>query len=364
MMGKIAPLMLACWVLAACADNSHIVPERVSCGSCEVRISEVLRIGEPDGPGSLAGRPTSLAQDSAGRFWLGMLDYGFPFVYDREGRFLQQFGQPGEGPGEFRWAVVEAGLPADSMLLSTGLSYVIVGPDRIIARTVKRATRHEPTGIRIASWPSNVLALVISLEGRTLTSQVELLDFSGDRVVSRSMLAPAEGSMGPVYRRVEPAASNDVWISYVTQYKLRRYSSAGEVLDSLERQPAWFPPSDGIPAPSPRRAPSPIVAGFRADSRGRLWIWLDRPRADWRNAWEGISYPEGASEVRVASLPPGYELWKSVLEIIDPVSRRVVARTELDGQVFAILQHDLVATWTELESGIPIVTIHRLTLVE
>jgi hypothetical protein len=157
-------------------------------------------------------------------------------------------------------------------------------------------------------------------------------------------------------------------VSEVTRYRLQLYGPAGTLLDSLERRPDWFPADAsevgyGLLG-APDQAPSTRVSALRSDAQGRLWVYLDRARPDWSSAWRGFSLPQGASEVRVSSLPPSYELWRTTVEVIDPERRRVVARKELDSHAFAILGPDRIATFTELASGVPRITLHRLTLLE
>jgi hypothetical protein len=50
--------------------------------------------------------------------------------------------------------------------------------------------------------------------------------------------------------------------------------------------------------------------------------------------------------------------------VIDPAQRRVIVRKELDGHVVSVLGTDRIATFVESESGIPVVTISKLTLIE
>ena len=360
-------LMIALGITATfigCGEPGFVIPADPSCRTCEIEVTTELSIGESDGPGSLLGRPTYLAMDSLGRFWVSMLDYGFPFVFARDGTFIQQFGQPGEGPGEFRNAWVVEGLPGDSVLLSEGLSYLIAGPDLNIARRVARATVGQLMGLRVRSWPDDVLGLSLTHNAGSQASEAQHLDFSGDRLAVRSTLAPATGSTAAVYRRVEPSGTGDLWVSDVTRYVLRRYGPEGSATDSLERKADWFPAEETFRSVSPSQSPTASVIGLRADPEGRLWVFTSRPRADWQKAWAGRSFPSGAAEVRVSSLPPDYELWSTFVEVIDVAGRRVVVRQAIDGYVFAVLRHDLVATYTELDTGVPVVTVHHLALVE
>jgi hypothetical protein len=368
-MHRVIEVTAICIMAIGCRPTSRVVPDEVSCAACEITVEAELRIGPDDGPGSLPGRPTQLVRDSLGRFWITMLDYRFPFVFDSDGRFLQQFGSPGEGPGEFRSAMVIAALPGDSVLLQSYPSYFAVGPELRIDRAI-RGSVGSMTGHRIASWPHEVIAQKITYSGGVANAQVMNLDMSGSEVIERATLLQATGANATILRRVEPASPHaGMWIAEVTRYLLRRHGRDSSPQDSLERRPEWFPAGERYAFGAPNEAPTPVVNALRIDAMGRLWVYIDRPQANWSAAWRGISFPfppfrGSTQEVRVASLPPSYALWRTVVEVIDPAQRRVIVRKELDGHVVSVLGTDRIATFVESESGIPVVTISKLTLIE
>ena len=355
--------VMICLLAIGCGPAGHVVPDEVSCTTCEIQVEAELQIGTGDGPGSLLGRPTHLVLDSLGRFWVTMLDYGFPFVFDAGGQFLQQVGSAGAGPGEFRYATVVAALPGDSVLLRATPSYLVVGPDLGIDRVIRGSVGSSMTDHRVASWPGEVVTQKITYAAGVANAGIVTLDLSGEQVRERGTLFGVTRTTERIYRRVEPVPAG-MWVSEVTRYLLRKHEPDGTPEDSLERRLDWFPASERYEFGSPDQAPTPGVNTLRSDEEGRLWVYLDRPRSNWTNAWRGVSVPTGAREVRVSSLPPAYTLWRTVVEVIDPKQRRVVARKELEGHVFAVLGADRVATYLELENGVPVVTIHKLTLVE
>lgn len=51
-----------------------------------------------------------------------------------------------------------------------------------------------------------------------------------------------------------------------------------------------------------------------------------------------------------------------MIEVIDPVTKNVVATHTFDGYITALLAGNRVASYVENADGIPIMTIHRLTL--
>jgi hypothetical protein len=244
----------------------------------------------------------------------------------------------------------------------------VIGPELTIARVI-RGHIGSTTEHRVASWPRSIIAQKITYAGGVARAEVLTLDMSGDEVMEREPLFEVTGTSQSLLRRIAPVPAAGVWISDVTEYRLRRYTLDGTQEDSLVRQPAWFPASERFGFGSPDEAPTPGVNALRIDGEGRLWVYIDQPRSNWSAAWRGVSFPKtpfrsDAQEVRVSSLPPSYELWNTIVEVIDPNQRRVVTRKELDGHVFAVLGPDRVATYNELDSGIPVITIHKLSLRE
>jgi hypothetical protein len=348
--------------MGGCQPTGFVVPDEVSCDRCEIRVDPEVEIGDPDGSGSLLGRPTHLAIDSSGHIWVTMLDHGFPYVFDSDGNFVQEFGRAGSGPGEFRHARVIAALPGDSVLLHAFPSYLVVGPELTVARVV-RGSSASYTDYRIVSWPQDVVASKTSYADGSFSTQVLTLDFMGELIGESRPLVSVADLDQPVHRRPEPSSSGGMWVSEVARYLLRLYASDGTPLDSLERRPDWFPANQSYGFPMPDQAPSTVINAVRSDTLGRLWVYIDIPQQDWRSAWQGFSFPTGASEVRVSSLPPSYKLYRTTVEVIDPERRRVIARAQLDGHAVAVLGSDRVATYIELESGVPVATIHKLTLI-
>jgi hypothetical protein len=166
--------------------------------------------------------------------------------------------------------------------------------------------------------------------------------------------APAHALIG--CRRLD-ATPSGIWVADTDRYFLRSYGPDGAPQDSLDRMLEWPAATRGLSRGWADRSPAPGINALRLDDDGRLWVYVDRPRPDWQNAWRGISLPtEGVAEVRVSSLPGGHVLWRTTVEIIDPVRRRLIARKMLDGHVFAVLDHDRVATYEKTAEGIPIVT--------
>lgn len=112
----------------------------------------------------------------------------------------------------------------------------------------------------------------------------------------------------------------------------------------------------------PNQPTTPHLSGNWVDAKGRLWVLAAQPRDDTREVWKDAGAQAGAMEGRVASLPADYKLKRTIIEVIDLDTRRVIARRTFDGYVNAILSDQRVASFTETELGVPVLRIHRLTL--
>src|SRR5262245_62075467 len=98
------------------ASGQSDVPDRPGCPSCQIVIEELARIGDLDGPGSLTGRPRSMAIDRSGRYWV-LTEDSPPMVFAGNGRFLRLIGRIGRGPMEFTAPTTLLMLPGDSVLI-------------------------------------------------------------------------------------------------------------------------------------------------------------------------------------------------------------------------------------------------------
>lgn len=360
---------LGALVLGGCERTpSGFIPDHVSCRDCEIIVEEVAVVGDTTADASLTGRPMAVWQDGTGRYWINVLD-AFPMIYDPESGQLSEFARRGEGPGEYRHPMIRTDLPGDSMLVSDVLTYRVVTRGMGIAREIQGM--ESLPAIAVVQWPSSVLGITMPHDRSTGTVRtvVARYDFSGDEVsVVDTILAtePNNGAgsewAGSIRLFGRPAPDSSLWISDFNRYRLVRYSSDGEPLDSVRRRPQWFPGGEPLRIGGPNQPTTPHLSGNWVDAKGRLWVLAAQPRDDTREVWKDAGAQAGAMEGRVASLPADYKLKRTIIEVIDLDTRRVIARRTFDGYVNAILSDQRVASFTETELGVPVLRIHRLTL--
>lgn len=360
----IRPIVLVGFVLSGCADG---IADKVVCPECSITMEKVATIGSEEGKASLTGRPDDVDIDGQGRYWVSVLD-AFPLIYDSTTAFLQQFGRPGEGPGEFRHVRIRAALPGDSMLISSFPNHHVIGPNLEIARTIRGDPNHQLGQFTLFEWPRESVAMASSFNptSRTATTYIIRYDLSSDTVIPRDTIMAVQDAGGSSteyansLRVIGEPAPDHVWIAHLNRYRLLRLGRQGELQDSIERNLEWFPGGEPIRMGGPDKPTTPRVVNNWVDDRGLLWILVAKPREDTRKAWEGVNYQ--ANETRDASLPAHYRLNETLIEVLDPAERHVVARHIFDGYIIAVLPNNRVAAFVETEEGIPILHIYRLAL--
>jgi hypothetical protein len=344
--------------------------EQVSCERCVIAIDSVATIGDASGDGMLPGRPAGVLQDGAGRYWINVLD-AIPVIHDPGDTTLRPIGRRGSGPGEFSFAAVHAPLPGDSMLVSNSLEFRVMAPDLTVARSV-RSTR-QLTGASVLQWPGRVLAVSRdrSRAPATPVTVVAIYDMTADTVaaVDTLLTAQAQSADPAAYasslrRPGLPSADGGIWVSDYNSYRLVRYSPEGEPVDSVVRSPVGFPGGEALGIGGPDQPASPHMIGNWVDDEDRLWIVRAVPRADTGDVWAEHGDMRSVGEVRVSTRPADYELKRTIIEVLDPRTKRLLARQDFDGFIFAVLPDSHVASFVETDVGVPIITIHRLRLIE
>jgi hypothetical protein len=347
--GKPAHALLATAVallLHGAAQAQTLVPDNVSCPSCQILVRTDARLGTADGPGSLLGIPGFVGVDAQSRFWVMSWDH-LPLIFDRTGRFVRELGRQGAGPQEFGDAASMFTIPGDSIVVldPDNGRVAVVSPDLRITRTMRMPARFN--GATVNQWPGTVL-----LRGRLTPRSranpqggppLHIASFIADQVTIRSSfgIEPGEGEYASRINSSFRAGS--AWIADPRRYRLQRIAGPGQTNFTLERKPAWFAqPSPSNAAGGARTPPSPVVRALEQDPDGLLWVFIHVPADTWREAWPRM--PEGVAELNVRDFRDE-KLYRTIIEVIDPVAARVVVRHELNSFVAAALPNRRAALY-------------------
>lgn len=353
--------------LAACpaiAQPQESAPEELGlksvwCPDCEVRIREVVALGDAEGPGILEDYVVEARLDSRGRYYVLESTSPRVQVYGPEGRHLATIGREGQGPGEFRNVSDIVVGEADSLyafdLLNGTLS--VFDPKHAFVRSARMRI---PPNIHLESVGRG--RFVIASWGRT----PERIGFPLHRFGPEGRVEASFGSETEMFRpdqasrvMVAAADSGRVWVGEAHRYSLQLWDAfKGRKLRELRREVDWFPAGSPLLHLTVDEPPPARLQSFAYDGQGRVWTRVSVADPQWR---EAVEQAEDGRHVDITD-PVRYE--DSVIEILDSATGEPLSRFRLDrGLFFLDVREGLIAE-NVLDGGlVPRYKIYRLELV-
>jgi hypothetical protein len=323
-----------------------------------------------DEPGALSNPPHDILLDSRGRYYLLASHYGVerPVVYSHDGRFLTALGGIGDGPGEFRMPgalIIGAG---DTVIIldSPTRRMSVFSPSYEFIRSVPLSGRLE-SARRVAVLLGDV-GIATNMDTRTGrdSSGPTLQIVSADGTIAHRF---GDDSI-PIRRWVDTGtrmrtlgwSRHGFWSgTLLFEYRLELWDSAGNRARLLRRKPSWFQPYDTTMSPSPEHPPHPALIGVMEDGEGRVWTVSRVADSQWV---EGLSKApvrgEGGTLYYRTEDPEASQ--DTYLEILDPVSGRLLVSRRFDGLYDYLINDSLIGRRVYDENGIPGVEIYRVTL--
>jgi hypothetical protein len=210
-------------------------------------------------------------------------------------------------------------------------------------------------------WPDNVVATGHIASSDKAGWVLHRLSFgSADAEIIRSY-GPELGELRPgptidLRHVLAPRPSERAWSADRRRYRLYEWSLEGDLVRTLDRSPSWYRGVHNSGFGDPKTEPPPTIAAIQTDSAGRLWVFVRLPSTTWRTAWPASA--RGQKEVRVSEIAIE-KLFRTLIEVIDPKSARVIARRTLDAFIFAALGGGLVAAYTADENGVSRIRVLR-----
>lgn len=335
------------------------VADEVSCRACQITMSAVVTLGETGGLGELRAVPVGVRVDGRGRYWIwGGDDAGGPSVFNNSGRFIRLMGRRGQGPGEFEMVTDVIALPGDSVLvIDSQRRATLFGPDLNLVRIIPLAVTLSRSVV--VNWPHSLVGFDHYGAGGRGGPVIHSVAF--DTKPARVMR-----SFGPEWkltdfktmtaaRRILAGSTNGLWAASLQQFRLERWSPNGELTLLLERHPAWPAPTSGELG-KPDQPPPNAIQAIAEDQTGRLWVFINTAAPTWREGW-----PKGAGEMRASAFEQ-QKMFRTVVEVLDPRTARVVTRRLLDEWIIAVLTNERAAIYTADADGVPRLRIVDLKL--
>jgi hypothetical protein len=144
------------------------------------------------------------------------------------------------------------------------------------------------------------------------------------------------------------------------QFRLHIWDEEGSLRSGLARRSPWFPDSGGGSTGTPSQPPTPAITAIDVDRDGLIWAFVRVAAPTWRQAWARV--PPGAREARLSEVD-FQSLYRTRVEVIDPVSRRVLATADIPGLTLAALGGGRVAMYAADASGDPVLRIEEVRLI-
>lgn len=313
--------------LAACAAMpspmfaQSLIPMVEGPGACAVELREVLRLGTPGDPGTIGSRP-EITRTSAGEYIVASVENrGQLLVFDSRGVFLEAFGRNGDGPGEYRVpGRIRPGAEGGFRILDlVNRRITQVSEDGEPVKTSEVRSLHGLDFVTLAGGERHAVSGFGQVDD-ALSATTEIVGSDGVRLASLGAVPVASWVVNFFRAPVALDGQGRVWTTRAGEYGFEAWDPEGgsEPLTRLVGDPRWFDP--GPPQPgAPMTAPAPsIVISLRAD-RGLLWA--------------GTWVADEDREANAAAAPSPLDLDRildTILDVIDPASGRIIARSRRD----------------------------------
>lgn len=160
------------------------------------------------------------------------------------------------------------------------------------------------------------------------------------------------------FREIAVSPRGNIWSTRRNSYVLEEWTAAGEKIRQLERSAAWFHPYELREPLRPNSPPQPHIERIHVDSSGLLWVFAAVPALDWR---ENI-----VARKPTPGILPGFEptslsgIYDTIIEVIDPVTRRVLVTQRFDGFMWGMLSDSMMFSDAQDQAGFPTLQVWRV----
>lgn len=328
-------------VLFACSAGPEIdrEPNDGACSGCTIGLQHLVTLQVNEMTRPIAGSPTDVVSGPAGErivFHPGQA----PSLFDADGRFVQEIGGLGQGPGEFQVPVHAAYLPGDSILVLdvAQLRATVLDPALNAVRTISLPVMAGAAAV--LRWPDRVAVAGTAFVGEHAGWPVHLVDMSGESAVhlaaaGESRVAVREGQPGVERRTLAAGDAESFWAAQLLAYRIARISASGDVLETISRTPEWFGDIAPYAHGGSPTVPPPSMLRKLAARGDTLWLAFSVARPDWRRAWDRVVIPS-SGELTASNSPETTELTMGRIEAIDARSGALLASREVDGLVVGL----------------------------
>ena len=343
---RLGSAMLLVCALDLSAQKPVTIPSAPTCPKCVVQLSTVARVGGADDPAS-AGLMPEVVRTGRGQFLVSSSTFlGEVFVYDPNGKFIRSIGRRGGGPGEFN---APPRLTVDAMdtvrAIESGTRYHVIAPDLAIKRTTPLVMS---VSAAVAEADGKLFAVTPSSSGPNATT-LGVFDRAGQRVQAFGRL-PSGVDAEMRFRRLAIGPNGSRWGINTAAYVIERWQPDGSSAQKLIAERDWLKKSNEPAGDARLRKPPARLVGLLVDARERLFVFAIVADANWK--------PVGANPAAEPN-----QVFDTLVEVIDPRTGTLIARTRLDQ--FLVPMHGTLAYSTfEDETGDRRIQVWNVSLLQ
>jgi hypothetical protein len=353
------PLAITLLALGSASTHGQAVlrqTPRLTCREC-LHLTHVVEIGD-DSLGYV-NRTRAVIRDHAGGYLVARNTDIVAFTAD--GKFSRAVGREGSGPGEYRHLITMIAGPGDSITVfdSQLARATILAPDLIPLRAF-------PTPGQVLdaiALPGSVIVLnAILFSTAYVETPFHILSATRGEIV-RSFRSRSGDVFNPWagWRELTPGVvPGTFWAARRNRYEIQLLDTLGHERDELVREVDWFKPyeDEAVLLLSREHLPVPSVERIHLDRDGRLWVMLTVGDPEWRQHLVPFTLPDG----RTLQEPDDVNgVWDTVVEVIDPESRLVLASQRFDMKLLGFLDDRMVFGFGESDGGNPVLHVWLLT---
>ncbi len=325
------------------------------CQTCQILLDTVLVLGSPLDTVPLA-YTSKLAIDSRGRVYVAPLySEGQIAVYSPDGHLLQLAGRKGRGPGEFE-RIRHIASVHDTIHVFEGARHSVMAPD--LSETVRIDVL--PLSPQFLAYVDGSLFVTSVPQFRPrLRGPVYQID-------ANEVVASFGRDLSPIVhptQRVHLVAGTKygkVITAPIYQYRWDYWNEDGQVTRAFLRDAEWFPPWTDFNSHNMRAVrPRPRLNAMWEDQAGRLWTVVLVADEEW-SATERER--QGERPVPARGDYDYDRIFDSIIEVIDPDSRRVIARTRFDVVINGVTNQNVLYGKTQHDDGHILIRLWRARL--
>ena len=253
------------------------------CRDCSLNVQELVRVGDPNGPGSIEGDLLTFAWGPTAGYLLLEVMSPTVKIFGADGQFHRSIGRAGEGPGELTVAADAHEVTGTIVVLDVRsrkwLFFSVAGEYKAAKPFGFTAGKFVPVG------NNRVVVFAIDRRPDVVGLPLHLVDLADGQPSLHFGANHAEWvASAPYARSVRSSVLNPrgtIWWGSLGSPAVQQWSLDGTLLRTIEGELPWFGEAREAWTSYDDPQPSPLFAGLAVDAGRRLWMLTVTPDPRW-----------------------------------------------------------------------------------